>query len=130
MSHEHAFHQLSQPLTDLSRHDWADDECVIILKRLRDAMGPNSRVLVADHLIHPPLGSAHLKPAPAPLPANYGQASTVKGQQEMVMLALFNGRERTPEELEGLARRAGLKIEKIWECRAPVDITELRLLEE
>ena len=113
----------------MHRHDWADDECVAILRRLRDAMGPNSRVLVADQLIHPPLGSAHLKPAPAPLPANYGQASTVKGQQEMVMLALFNGRERTPEELEGLARRAGLRIEKIWECRAPVDIVELRLLE-
>lgn len=91
-------------------------------------MGPNSRVLVAEMLIHPPLGSARLKAAPAPLPANYGQASTFKGQHDMVMLSLFNAHERTPEEFEDIAGRAGLRIETIWECRAPLDLVELRLL--
>ncbi|KAH9925252.1 S-adenosyl-L-methionine-dependent methyltransferase [Fomitopsis serialis] len=107
-------------------HDWPDDQCVTILNRLREAMGPHSRILVADMIIHPPLGSTYLKPAPAPLPTNYGRANAFKGMHDMWMLSLFNGGERTPEQLGAIAARAGLKIEKIWECRGPVGITELR----
>ncbi|EPT00218.1 hypothetical protein FOMPIDRAFT_1050042 [Fomitopsis schrenkii] len=87
-------------------HDWADDEC-----RICSSILPWARRT----------SKPHWRP--------YGQASTFKGHQEMVMLALLNGRERTSEELEGIARRAGLRIEKSWECRAPVDVIELRLLE-
>ena len=100
-----------------------------ILKTVCDAMDPSSRVLVADFIVHPPLGSARLKAAPAPLPANYGQASRFVTQLDMVVLSLFNGHERSPEEYAEIAKRAGLRIEKIWECRAPLDIIELRLLE-
>ncbi|KZT74218.1 S-adenosyl-L-methionine-dependent methyltransferase [Daedalea quercina L-15889] len=107
-------------------HDWPDDACVTILRKLRDAMGPESRVLIADMIVHPPLGSRHLRSAPAPLPANYGRANLFTGMRDMVMLAMFNGSERTPEQIDAIANRAGLKIEKIWECRGPYSITELR----
>ncbi|KAH9925247.1 O-methyltransferase-domain-containing protein [Fomitopsis serialis] len=109
-------------------HDWPDDACVLILSELREAMGSDSRILVADMIIHPPLGSRHLKSAPAPLPANYGRADAFKSMHDMVMLSVFNGSERTPGQLGVIAERAGLTIEKIWECRGPVSITELRLL--
>ncbi|KAH9925251.1 S-adenosyl-L-methionine-dependent methyltransferase [Fomitopsis serialis] len=109
-------------------HDWPDDDCVQILSRLRDVMSPESRILVADMIVQPPLGSAHFKAAPAPLPANYGRADLIKGMHDMVMLSLLNGAERTPEQLEAVANRAGLKVVKIWECRGPVSITELRRL--
>ncbi|KZT74220.1 S-adenosyl-L-methionine-dependent methyltransferase [Daedalea quercina L-15889] len=109
-------------------HDWPDDARVGILSRLRDAMGADSRILVADAIIHPPLGSKHLRSAPAPLPANYGLANAYSGMLDMAMLALFNGCERTPEQLDTVADRAGLRIEKIWECRGPIGITEFRPL--
>ncbi|KAH9829163.1 S-adenosyl-L-methionine-dependent methyltransferase [Rhodofomes roseus] len=109
-------------------HDWPDDDCVKILTRLRDAMSPNSRVLIIEMIVHPPLGSIQLKSAPAPLPANYGRGSLMKGMHDIVMLSMLNGSERTPEQFEGVANRAGLRTEKVWECRAPVGITELRRL--
>ncbi|KAH9829165.1 S-adenosyl-L-methionine-dependent methyltransferase [Rhodofomes roseus] len=108
-------------------HDWPDDDCVKILTRLREAMAPDSRILIAEMIIHPPLGSTQLKSAPAPLPANYGRASLMKGMHDIVMLSSLNGSERTPEQFVDIASRAGLRTEKIWECRSPVSITELRL---
>ncbi|KAH9938260.1 S-adenosyl-L-methionine-dependent methyltransferase [Fomitopsis serialis] len=108
-------------------HDWPDDVCVTILKRLRDAMSANSRILVADMVMHTTVGSPLLKSAPTPLPANYGCASVFKNMQDLAMLALFNGTERTPEQLSALAARAGLRVVKIWECRSILSITEMRL---
>ncbi|TFY60127.1 hypothetical protein EVJ58_g5349 [Rhodofomes roseus] len=109
-------------------HDWPDDECVAILSRLREAMGPDSRILLAEMIVHPPLGSRHLKAAPTPLPANYGRVDAVKGMHDMVMLSMFNGSERTPDQFDTIAHRAGLKLEKVWECRGPLGIAELRQL--
>ncbi|TFY61604.1 hypothetical protein EVJ58_g4421 [Rhodofomes roseus] len=108
-------------------HDWADDVCVTILTRLREAMSASSRILVADMVMHTTVGSPLLKSAPAPLPANYGSASIFKNMQDLAMLALFNGTERTPEQLSALAARAGLKVVKIWECRSILSITEMML---
>ncbi|KAH9942953.1 S-adenosyl-L-methionine-dependent methyltransferase [Amylocystis lapponica] len=49
-------------------HDWPDDECVAILSRLREAMGPNSRILTADMGLNSTVGSQGLRSAPAPFP--------------------------------------------------------------
>ncbi|KAH9924169.1 S-adenosyl-L-methionine-dependent methyltransferase [Fomitopsis serialis] len=89
-------------------HDWPDDKCVAIFSRLREAMGPKSRILVAEMVIHPTSGSTWLKNAPRPLPANHGQPH-----------------ERTPEQFAGIAKRAGLEVKKIWECRGPISIVEM-----
>ncbi|KAI0931113.1 hypothetical protein AcW2_010267 [Taiwanofungus camphoratus] len=106
-------------------HDWPDDESVAILKQLCQVMGPNSRVLTADQVIHTTLGSSHLKPAPPPLPANYGYAHQFAHIRDLNMLTLFNGMERTPDDLSILAKRADLEVTKIWECRGMVSITEI-----
>ncbi|KZT65014.1 S-adenosyl-L-methionine-dependent methyltransferase [Daedalea quercina L-15889] len=106
-------------------HDWPDDKCIAILSRLREAMSPGSRVLVADMLIHPTSGSASLKNAPKPLPANYGLPHLNKNYMDIVMFALYGGKERTPEQFAHNAEQAGLKIEKIWECRGPLSIIEM-----
>ncbi|PCH39010.1 S-adenosyl-L-methionine-dependent methyltransferase, partial [Wolfiporia cocos MD-104 SS10] len=55
-------------------HDWPDDQCVTILSHLHAAMGPDSIILVADHVINTTVGSPLLKAAPPPLPPNYGIA--------------------------------------------------------
>lgn len=107
-------------------HDWADDECVIILSNLREAMGTNSRILIADQVVHPTVGSSFLAPAPAPLPANYGWAHQFTNQGDLNMLTMYNGKERTPDDFSLLAERSGLRMVKIWECRGLCQITEMR----
>lgn len=42
------------------------------------------------------------------------------------MMGIINGIERTPEQLRQVVEQAGLRIEKIWECRSQVGIVELR----
>ncbi|OSX64691.1 hypothetical protein POSPLADRAFT_1031734 [Postia placenta MAD-698-R-SB12] len=107
-------------------HDWADDECVTILKSLREAMGPESLILVADNVMQTTAGSPHLKPAPAPLPANYGFAHTFANMHDLLMFSMFNGGERTVGGFESLAVRAGLKVTRVWECRGFTSLTEMK----
>ncbi|KAH9938266.1 S-adenosyl-L-methionine-dependent methyltransferase [Fomitopsis serialis] len=83
-------------------HDWPDDECVVILTHLREAMKPDSVVLVADHVIHPTRPS-------------------IRNTHDLAMMAIHNAMERTPEMLEAVATRAGLKVTKIWECRGALE---------
>lgn len=42
------------PLNAPPRHDWPDHECVEILSRVRDAMSVDSRLLIADIIVHSP----------------------------------------------------------------------------
>ncbi|KZT12560.1 S-adenosyl-L-methionine-dependent methyltransferase [Laetiporus sulphureus 93-53] len=107
-------------------HDWPDDNCVTILTHIRKAMGPNSIILIADQIIHTTVGSPRLKAAPPPLPPNYGYASQFGNHHDLTMMACHNGMERTPEMLDALAARAGLRVAKIWECRGLIAIAELK----
>ncbi|PCH34931.1 S-adenosyl-L-methionine-dependent methyltransferase [Wolfiporia cocos MD-104 SS10] len=107
-------------------HDWPDEECVKILTLLREAMGPRSRILAADRLIHTNVGSSYLQSAPPPLPPNYGCAHVLNNISDLSMLTLFNGMERTPEHISELAGQAGLKIVKMWESQGLMHIVEMR----
>lgn len=42
------------------------------------------------------------------------------------MMGIINGIERTPWQFYELAEEAGLRVEKIWECRSQVSIVECR----
>lgn len=72
------------------------------------------------------LGCAELTPAPTPLPANYGYYTRYSHQRDLAMMGTINGIERTPAQFGALVDRAGLTIEKIWECRSQVSIVELK----
>ncbi|TFY67302.1 hypothetical protein EVG20_g3987 [Dentipellis fragilis] len=112
-------------------HDWDDEACVRILSSIRPALvgSPNSRILVCDQVMNTTCGSPSISSAPAPLLANYGYAVRFAHMRDLNMMAEFNGRERTPEDLQTLAKRAGLQVSKIWPCRGLVWITELRILD-
>lgn len=64
--------------------------------------------------------------APSPLLRNYGYASRFKHMRDLSMMTLMNGQERTLEEWTWLVDKAGLRVEKVWECRGVVWIMELR----
>ena len=43
------------------------------------------------------------------------------------MMGIINGIERTPLQFKSIVEKAGLRLEKIWECRSVVGIVEVRL---
>ncbi|KAH0846140.1 O-methyltransferase [Fonsecaea pedrosoi] len=81
-------------------HDYSDENCVKILAHLREAMGPDSKVLIADMVMPKRVHEADL-PAAA-------MDNTV-----MVM----GGKERTADGFNKILEAAGLKMVKIWHSR-------------
>jgi hypothetical protein len=77
-------------------HDWTDEECCIILRNIRNAMKPTSKVLIMDAVIEP------------------GNTPQFEKLMDMNMLALCTGRERTEKEFAELLARSGLKLSKIY----------------
>ncbi|KAI0833157.1 putative O-methyltransferase [Hypoxylon sp. FL0890] len=108
-------------------HDWEDEDCVRILLKTAEAMGPDSRLLVADITLIETIGDAYVEAAPKPLLANYGVYGHHGFSLDIAMMSLMSGKERTPSEFRGLFERAGLKMVKLWECRSILGIIECRL---
>ncbi|CAI7676504.1 unnamed protein product [Penicillium palitans] len=75
-------------------HDWPDDKAATILRNIRAAMGPDSRVLIDDAVL-PDTG------------ANWQSAVA-----DLAMMS-FAGKERTKHQWEALAESAGLRVEQI-----------------
>lgn len=108
-------------------HDWPDDECVQILKNVRQAMGPQSRVLLHEFIIqHANRVNAKSLPqrqAPEPLMANWGTARIRAYNLDILMMTALNARERTLEAYVNLAQQADLRFVKVW------DFDELAMIE-
>lgn len=90
-------------------HDWNDEDCVRILSRVREAMAPQGRVVVAE----------------LPLPEQ-GNAEPFSVMLDLNMLLMLGGRERTPAEYGALFERAGLKLERVVPTSAPIAVIEAR----
>jgi hypothetical protein len=73
------------------------------------------------------LGFDQIPRAPESLPANYGAVKRYSHQRDLTLMAGLNGIERTPEQFRDIVERAGLKIEKFWQCRSQVGLIEVRL---
>ncbi len=73
-------------------HDWSDDEAVAILRRTREAIPDDGRLLVIEHVV--PAGN---EPHPAKL-------------LDLHMLVLLGGRERTEDQWNDLFTRGGFKL--------------------
>jgi len=72
-------------------HDWSDDACRDILRRVRATMPAGSRIVTIDQ---------HLEP---------GRPSPISSLADLLMLVeCEGGRERSPAEVHGLMRDAGL----------------------
>jgi hypothetical protein len=90
-------------------HDWSDDECVTILRRVREAMAPNARVVVVEMLI-----TSSGPPSPAPL-------------LDLNMLVMLSGKERTADEFGALFAKAGLALKAVTPTHSPFAVLEARL---
>jgi O-methyltransferase domain/Dimerisation domain len=89
-------------------HDWNDDECVKILRRVREAMPAGARLVVVEMLI-----SDQGPPSPAPL-------------LDLNMLVMLTGRERTAEDFGALFAKAGLTLAGVTPTQSPFAVIEAR----
>ncbi|KAF9043854.1 S-adenosyl-L-methionine-dependent methyltransferase, partial [Hymenopellis radicata] len=110
-------------------HDWPDDFARKILFLLREASGPQTKLVLADFIL--PLActddlsatedehslsdiiGAEKALAPAPLLPNLGKASAHAYWMDLTMQATFNGQERTLREIITLAASAGWKVVRV-----------------
>lgn len=77
-------------------HDWGDKRAAQILLRIRDAMGPDSLLLINERL---------MPDSNAPLPMC---------QIDMTMMATCASLERTEKQFEALLEKSGLELVKVW----------------
>jgi len=88
-------------------HDWDDDNCLRILKTLRQAMRPDSRLLIVETVL------------PGDNAMHFGNL------QDVAMLLLLGGKERTEPEYAALLGRAGLRISRIFPTSMPPSVVEV-----
>lgn len=87
-------------------HDWNEDQCLTILGHCRKAMKPDGRLLIVETVI--PTGDV----------PHQGKL------QDMVMLILPGGQERTEKEYESLLEKAGFRLNRVVPTDSVVSIVE------
>jgi C-methyltransferase len=88
-------------------HDWNDENSLRILTQIRQAMRPDSRLLIVE----------------AVLPGD--NANHFGNLYDMAMLILLGGKERTETEYKALVAKAGLRVSRIVPTSMPPSIVEV-----
>jgi len=88
-------------------HDKADADCVRVLRACRQAMSAGSRLLIIDPLV-PPGGD---RPVSTQL-------------SDVLMMAVFEGRERTESQIAALLAEAGLTLNRVIPTPTTLTIVE------
>jgi len=102
-------------------HDWAHDECVKILRRLKDAAGPNSKLVLFELCVPyacPNPSSFPSSPgsfaAPYPLLPNLGQAGRSNpSSTDIQMMNVLKGEERSVGQFIKLGQDSGWKLDSV-----------------
>lgn len=90
-------------------HDWTDDECRVLLERVRAATPPDARVLVLEQVL------------PDDTPGEPGLAL-----YDLHMLVGTGGRERTATEYTGLLNDTGFRVESMTPTAGPRSVIDAR----
>jgi hypothetical protein len=93
-------------------HDWDDERSVKILRNIRTAMGPESRLLVVEPI-------APDRPGATPFDA-------MMAHTDLNMLVVTGGRERTEADFRALIEKAGFEVTRIVPTPATMSIIEAR----
>jgi hypothetical protein len=87
-------------------HDWNEDQCLTILGHCRRAMAPDARLLIVETV----------------LPA--GDTPHLGKLQDMVMMVIPGGQERTEDEYVSLLDKAGFRLSRVVPTESAVSIVE------
>jgi hypothetical protein len=88
-------------------HDWDDAECIQILQNCRNVMAPNTKLYVLEMVL-----------------SAVGADDPVVPMQDLNMLAVLHGRERSLAEFDRLFDRAGLKRTAARATNSPMWVIE------
>ncbi|RPD57862.1 S-adenosyl-L-methionine-dependent methyltransferase [Lentinus tigrinus ALCF2SS1-6] len=106
-------------------HDWSDDDSRRILTRLRAAARPETKLLVGDLLLPfacrddadadtsaspSPAAEPSFAPDGSPLLPNLGKGNVHGYLLDIMMMGMFNAREKTTAEMSALLLSAGWKV--------------------
>ncbi|KAJ7135582.1 S-adenosyl-L-methionine-dependent methyltransferase [Mycena epipterygia] len=104
-------------------HNWQDPNAIVILKHLRDAATPTTKLVVLETVVPQASGAdKHEIPgatrpiAPPPLLPNWGIATAEIYNTDMSMHNLVGGVERTVDEFALLLRNSGWKLVQVHHC--------------
>ena len=86
-------------------HNWDDDTCIQILRRCREAMAPAARVVLQEMVL-----------------GTIGEEPEIVPSQDLNMMAVLAGRERTVAEFDELMAAAGLRRTAIHYTDTPTSI--------
>jgi len=87
-------------------HDWTEEQCLTILQHCRDAMNPGGRILIVETVL--PEGDT----------PHQGKL------QDLVMMAIPGGQERTEAEYATLLGKAGLRLQQVVPTTSVVSVVE------
>ena len=93
-------------------HDWPDEDCVRILANLRQTMDPGGRLVLVE-LGLATNGRGHV-------------LEQARSGLDMLMMTMFEGKERTRTELIRLIERAGYELVKIADTRSIAQVLEAK----
>ncbi|KAG9311544.1 S-adenosyl-L-methionine-dependent methyltransferase [Chiua virens] len=101
-------------------HNWPDAKAAVIMRNIRSVMATHSRLLIHDYALTPVTHDPNVPMfgvdvAPEPLLANFGNGNNRMYQQDLNMLLIVNGKERTLEDLNALGSATGLRLEKVYD---------------
>ena len=95
-------------------HDWPDKESLEILKNLRQSMGAEGRLVLVE------LGLA--------ADSSGHVLEQARSSVDMLMMSMFEGRERTRCEFEALLEASGFELVRVQGTRSPSQVLEARPL--
>jgi hypothetical protein len=87
-------------------HDWDDERAALILRNCRRAMSHGSRLLLAEAVV-PPLNEYHFSK-----------------HMDLVIMAMYGGRERTEEEYRRLLAAEGFEVKQVLATVTPFSLIE------
>ncbi|EKM60303.1 uncharacterized protein PHACADRAFT_203537 [Phanerochaete carnosa HHB-10118-sp] len=107
-------------------HDWPDKYCLQILRHLRAAATPDTRLVIVDSLVSYACEDSDLKHIPGierpvppkPLLPNMGYAALTSYQLDIQMLSVLNGKERTIAQMKELMDQTGWKLVQVHQALA------------
>jgi len=114
-------------------HDWSNPDSVIILKGIRGAMAPSSKLLIQEFAI-PDLTRVESDTnmqAPEPLLPNYGIGRSIPYYVDLHMMNTLNARERTLREFDDivwLQNEHGVQLRGFESVGIGSCLTRLRIL--
>ncbi|KAI0314822.1 S-adenosyl-L-methionine-dependent methyltransferase [Amylostereum chailletii] len=120
-------------------HDYSDDICIDILRHLRDAASPSTRLVIVDNVtpyacateeanIKQAVNGSSSKTTPAPLLANRGDVNLTVYLMDILMMGLIGGLERTEAQFRDILEKSGWKLERVYKGSSPFSMSHHKVI--